>query len=106
MPRSRCGLGHPGSDVLRAYASPERARCAGCGGNAKLGERGGRGSPRSAHGRRGGVDVDSGGDSGKDGEGAEARGVLLCLCVGDQIGSSRGRMQSTFLCTPWAGLQG
>ena len=91
MPRLRCGLGHPGSDVVRAYASPERARCAGCGGNAKLGERGGRGwggSPRSAHGRRGRVDVDSGGDSGKDGEGAEARGVLLCLCVGVQIESS------------------
>ena len=103
MPRSRCGLGHPGSDVLRAYASPERARCAGCGGNAKLGERGGRGSPRSAHGRRGGVDVDSGGDSGKDGEGAEARGVLLCLygCSDRMITE---RMQSIY--APWAGLRG
>ena len=67
----------------------------------------GLGSPRSAHGRRGGVDVDNGGDSGKDGEGAEARGVLLCLWVGVQIGSSESRCRAhNYACTSWAGLQG
>ena len=67
----------------------------------------GLGSPRSAHGRRGGVhverDLDGGGGSGEDDDGAEARGVLLCLygCSDRMITE---RMQSIY--APLAGLRG